>query len=172
MVRSPGVVSVRAQEPWAPDPAGASDPVHVSVALALTVTVPVGVPEAAVTENPTVTTCPGSEGFGSSAVMLVVVATGPGACTSIGADCVEVNPSAENASVWLPVAPPIERSVNAARPLASVGCVVVPPRLPPPDAMAACTATPAVLTSAPLPSRSCTTGCCANGAPSTAVAEG
>src|SRR5207237_2290716 len=50
--------------------------------------------------------------------------------------------------------------------------VTVPPSVPPPVAIAAVTVTPAWLTGFPAPSRSCTTGCCANATPLCAVAEG
>ena len=69
-VRVPGCVSVNAHAPAATDAAHAPPP------LADTVTVPVGVPDAAVTVNRTVTACPTSEGSGSSAVIAVVVAVG------------------------------------------------------------------------------------------------
>jgi len=61
--------------------------------------------------------------------------------------------------------------VKLAMPLAFVIAVVVPPRLPPPDAIVAVMVTPAWLTGLPAPSRSCTTGCWPKATPLCAVAE-
>src|SRR5207249_845335 len=50
--------------------------------------------------------------------------------------------------------------------------VAVPPRAPPPEAIAAVTVTPDWLTALPAPSRTCTTGCWANATPLCAVPDG
>src|SRR6476646_7790507 len=75
-VRSPGWVRVSEQAPSPTLAAQVSPP-----PLAVTVTVPVGVPDAAVTAKVTVTDCPTSEGSGSSDVIRIVVPTGCGAAT-------------------------------------------------------------------------------------------
>ena len=70
-----------------------------------------------------------------------------------------VSPVALKRSVRFPTVPLIARSVKVAAPVPLVVAVSVPPRVPPPVAIAAVTVTPAWLTALPAPSRSCTTGC-------------
>ena len=65
----PAVVSVSAQLPSVRLPEQVSSP-----PLAVILTVPVGVPAVLVTLKATITTSPGAEGSGASAVMLVFVA--------------------------------------------------------------------------------------------------
>src|ERR1044071_2389978 len=66
------------------------------------------------------------------------------------------------------------RWVKVAAPEAPVVAVRVPPRVAPdgPDAIAAVTTIPDCATGFPDPSRSWSTGCCANAAPLVALAEG
>jgi hypothetical protein len=64
-----------------------------------------------------------------------------------------------NRNVRFPAVPVIDRFVNVATPLPFVATVAVPPSVPPPDAIAAVTFTPAWFTGFPAPSRNCTTGC-------------
>ncbi len=83
-----------------------------------------------------------------------------------------VRPVALKLNVRSPIVPLMARSVKLATPLAFVVAVSVPPRVPPPAAIAAVTVTPAWLTRLPAPSRSCTTGCCAKATPLCAVVGG
>ncbi len=83
-----------------------------------------------------------------------------------------MRPAAPKLNVRSPTVPLIDRLAKLATPLAFVVAVAVPPSVPPPDAIAAVTVTPAWLTAFPAPSRSCTTGCWANAAPLCAVADG
>jgi hypothetical protein len=62
------------------------------------------------------------------------------------ADVVLVSPGALNVSVWLPVVAVMDRFVNVATPEAFVVAVSVPPSVPPPEAIAAVTTTPLLLT--------------------------
>jgi len=73
--------------------------------------------------------------------------------------------------VWLPE-PVILRSVNFARPVASVVAVKVPPRVPVPEAIETVTTMPLWLIVAFEPSRSWIHGCWAKGVLLTAAAEG
>ena len=68
--------------------------------------------------------------------------------------------------------PVIARSVKVATPEALVVATSVPPRVPPPEASAAVTFTPAWPPRCPPASRSWSTGCWAKAAPLAAVAEG
>ena len=69
-----------------------------------------------------------------------------------------------NCRVRAPTVPVMARLVKVARPEALVLTVVVPPSVPPPEAIAAVTDTTAD-TGFPEASRSCTVGCCANATP-------
>src|SRR2546428_231649 len=71
-----------------------------------------------------------------------------------------------------PFAPRSGSPVKPPTPLPSVVAVSVPPSVPAPVAIAAVTVPPAWLTALPLASRSCTTGCWANGTPFCAVTDG
>src|SRR2546429_6040773 len=77
----------------------------------------------------------------------------------MGPGVAEVSPVAGKLKVRSPAVPVIARFVKLAAPLAFVVAVSVPPRVPPPVAIAAVTVTPAWLAGLPLASRSCTTGC-------------
>src|SRR5687768_9107329 len=81
-------------------------------------------------------------------------------------------PGEENARVRLPTSPEIERSVKLATPAASVFTVAVPPRVPPPLAMATVTGTPLFATAVPAASRSWSTGWGESCDPLAAVAPG
>ena len=72
---------------------------HDSELHAATVTVPAGVPAAALTVKRTVTACPTSDGSGSSAVIVVVVAAGSAGVTATVSDVTGTKPSAWKASV-------------------------------------------------------------------------
>ena len=87
-------------------------------------------------------------------------------------DVTAVRPVALNVKVRSPAVPVIARLVKLAAPLPFVVAVSVPPRVPPPVAIAAVTVTWAWLTALPLASRSCTTGCWANATPLCADADG
>src|SRR5687767_1908239 len=89
-----------------------------------------------------------------------------------GVEVAPVSPAALNPRVRLPAGPVIERLVNDATPDALVVAVVVPPRVPPPLAMAAVTVTPLWETGFPEASRSWSTGCWANGVPLVAELDG
>ena len=95
-----------------------------------------------------------------------------GAVTSMVPDVTPVRPVALNRRVRGPGDPVMRRSVKTACPLAPVVRVVVPPRVPPPLAMATVTAMPLCETASPEASRSWTTGCRESGSPLTAVAAG
>src|SRR2546425_67174 len=83
-----------------------------------------------------------------------------------------LSPVAPKVRVRSPTVPVIARFVKVATPPAVVMAVRVPPSAPAPVAMAAVTVTPDWLTGLPAPSRSCTTGCCANTSPLWAEVEG
>jgi hypothetical protein len=87
-------------------------------------------------------------------------------------DVTGVSPGAANCSVRTPVAPVIDRLVNAATPLEFVTAESVPPSEPPPDAIDAVTLTPAVPTGLFEESCNCTAGCGENTALFAAVAGG
>ena len=130
--------------------------VHDSVpSLAVTVTVPVGVPPLDVTENVTVTASPGADGSGASAVIVVVVGA---FCTSIVADVTEVWPLAAKINVCGPVAP-VMRSYRRSRVRSRPWCAwLLPASVPSPEATATVIATPLRPTSLPDRSRSWITG--------------
>ena len=92
--------------------------------------------------------------------------------TVTGADVTEVKPDAAKMSRCMPMAPVMPRSVNVARPFASVVREVVPKREPPPLAIAAVTVTPAAATALPAASRTWTTGCRLNVVPTSAFPGG
>src|SRR3989441_1040702 len=83
-----------------------------------------------------------------------------------------LSPVAPKVRVRSPAVPVIAKFVKVATPPAVVMAVSVPPSVPPPVAIATVTVTPDWLTGLPAPSRSCTTGCCANATPLCAEAEG
>src|SRR5688572_30165275 len=101
-----------------------------------------------------------------------VAAEGGAAVIEMAADVAPLSPAALKDRVRLPADPVIERSVYDATPEALVVAVAVPPRVPPPLAIAAVTATPLWDTGLPEASRSCSTGCWANTVPLTAALEG
>ena len=142
-------------------------------ALVVTVAGPAGttVPPPAVTSNVTATPAIGllpvsvtlTDGGALTAVLtgalwLVtelaeMIAAAP-AVMVIVPDVAPVKPGAEKPRVRLPMVPVMDRLVKVATPLALVVAVSVPPSVPPPDAMAAVTTTPAWLTGLLAPSRS------------------
>ena len=75
-----------------------------------------------------------------------------------------VTPALVNCKVRDPTVPVMAKSVKVAKPEALVLTVVVPPSVPPPEAIAAVTDT-AADTGFPDASRSCTVGCCTNATP-------
>ncbi len=77
--------------------------------------------------------------------------TGPAVSVMVP-EVTDTNPLAENCSVRSPTRPLMDRFVNVAVPLAFVTALDVPPRVPPPEAMAASTFTPLWLTGFPNPS--------------------
>src|ERR1043166_9053968 len=111
--------------------------------------------------------CAALEGW---VVMLSCVAAP--AVMVMAVDAALANPVAEKLNVRSPATPVIDRFVKRATPLPFVVAVSVPPRLPPPVAIAAVTVTPVWLTALPLASRSCTTGCCAKATPLWALLDG
>ena len=94
------------------------------------------------------------------------------AATFTAADVAPLSPGVPNPRVRGPTVPAIERFVKVAAPAVFVVAVAVPPRAPPPEAIAAVTVTPDWLTALPAPSRTCTTGCWANATPLCAVPDG
>src|SRR5688500_20123210 len=89
-----------------------------------------------------------------------------------GVEVAPVSPAALNPRVRLPAGPVIERVVNDATPDALVVAVVVPPRVPPPLAVAAVTVTPLWETGFPQASLSWSTGCGGNGVAQVAGRDG
>src|SRR5688500_20325184 len=83
---------------------------------------------------------------------MAIVVAGP-AVRPIGVEVAPERPGEENARVRLPTSPEIERSVKLATPAALVFTVMVPPRVPPPLAMATVTGTPFFATAMPAASR-------------------
>src|SRR6185312_12186058 len=96
----------------------------------------------------------------------------PDTVTLTPADVAPVRPVAPKVSVRVPAVPVIERLLNVAVPLALVVAVTAPPRIPPPDPIAAVTTTPDCGTDVPVALLSWTTGCCASTEPLTAVVDG
>src|SRR5688572_28106925 len=94
------------------------------------------------------------------------------AVIEMAAEVAPVSPAELKDRVRLPADPVIERLVNAATPAASVLIEVMPPRVPPPLAIAAVTVTPLWETGLPEASCSCSTGCWANTVPLTAELDG
>jgi hypothetical protein len=92
----------------------------------------------------------------------------PGSGSTVTGDEVTDAVPELNSSVCSPV-PAMPRSAKVAVPLASVVAVVVPSRVPPPEAMVAVTSASA--TGLPLPSCSTTTGCAAGSNTSWSRAE-
>ena len=74
-------------------------------------------------------------------------------------DVADASPVAEKLNVRSPAVPVMARSVKLATPLPFVTAVSVPPRVPPPVAIAAVTVTSLWLTALPLASRTWITGC-------------
>ena len=87
-------------------------------------------------------------------------------------DATAVSAPEVNSSVRSPIVPVIDSPANVATPDPFVATGVVPPRAPPPDAIAAATFTPDWLTSLPPESLSRTAGCCANATPFCAEPDG
>src|SRR5882724_704802 len=83
-----------------------------------------------------------------------------------------VSPVAAKLSVRSPTVPLMERFVKVAVPLDVVVAVAVPPKVPPPVAIAAVTVTPLWFTGLPLASRTWITGCWANATPLWALLDG
>ena len=79
---------------------------------------------------------------------------GDPAVTETAVEVVPVRPEAANANVREPIVPVIKRFVKVPTPLALVVAVVVPPKVPPPLAIAAVRTTPDWLTGFPPASRS------------------
>ena len=84
----------------------------------------------------------------------------------------DASPALEKTSVRSPMRPVILRSVKVASPAPLVDAVTVPPRVPPPLAMAAVIALPPSLTALPAASRSCTVGCTGKATPLVTADEG
>src|SRR5882724_9955454 len=87
-------------------------------------------------------------------------------------DVTPVRPAALKLKVRSPAVPVMVRFVKLATPLPFVAAVRVPPRVPPPVAIAAVSVTPLWLTGLPLASRTWITGCWANATPLWAVLDG
>jgi len=83
-----------------------------------------------------------------------------------------VRPLLAKLKVRLPAVPVMFKPLKVALPFASVVMVAVPPKVPPPVAIATVMLVPAVRTGLPLMSLSSTTGCCAKFAPLCAVVDG
>ena len=90
----------------------------------------------------------------------------------VGAEVAPVSAGALKFKVNTPAAPVMVRLVKFAMPLLFVSALVAPPSVPPPVATVAVTVKPARLTALPEASHNWSNGCCANGAPLAAVAEG
>lgn len=133
-VRSPSSVSTMEHWPAATSALQVSKPSE-----AVTCTVPTGVPPADVTSKTTRTAAPVAEESGSSEAIRVPVTAG---LTAMVDDVTEVNPPAAKIRECAPVAPPMLRLVNVARPSGPVVWVAVPASWPVPVAMAAVTVTP------------------------------
>jgi hypothetical protein len=114
----------------------------------------VGVPAPDETLKLTVTASPGFDDSELCVIVVVVLAFS----TSILFEVTERYPSAAKMSRWEPVPPVILKSLNCARPLASVMTVRVPSSCPRPEETPAVISTPASATSWPAASRIWMTG--------------
>src|SRR5262245_1045179 len=123
-----------------------------------------------ITEGATATAVPAAADCWLPALTAIALA-GP-AVRVIALDVRSDKPGLVNRSVRVPTAPVILRSVNDATPEVLVLAVSIPPKVPPPDAIAAVITLPAWLTLLPAASWSWTTGCGDSGMPICAVVPG
>ena len=101
----------------------------------------------------------------------VRVAAAPAESCSTGAAAL-ASPLDSNRRFTAPTGPEMERFVKVAFPWASVRTSVVPPSETPSGATSAVTSRPRSATGFPEASWTCTTGCCASGAPLAAATDG